>query len=163
LPENTDNDTFYSGKLQPSLQMLPLEQEAIAQNTTIVTSLPYKDNTGKLYNSVLVLGNERGMYKKIHLLPFGEYLPWQPVSGYLLGLMNVRLGRFSPGEMNQPLLKVNPLIGLISAVIVTLCLTGACSRISPLSDTIALTPVLVTRSKYRPASKARILAICICW
>jgi apolipoprotein N-acyltransferase len=41
------------------------------------------------------------MYKKIHLLPFGEYLPWQPVSGYLLGLMNVRLGRFSPGEMNR--------------------------------------------------------------
>jgi apolipoprotein N-acyltransferase len=34
-----------------------------------------------------------------------QYLPWQPVSGYLLGLMNVRLGRFSPGEMNQPLLK----------------------------------------------------------
>lgn len=85
--------------------LLPLEQEAIAQNTTIVTSLPYKDNTGKLYNFVLVLGNERGMYKKIHLLPFGEYLPWQPVSGYLLGLMNVRLGRFSPGDINQPLLK----------------------------------------------------------
>jgi len=86
--------------------LLPLEREAIAHNTDIITSLPYKDKAGKLYNSVLVLGKEAGMYKKIHLLPFGEYLPWQPVSGYLLGLMNVRLGKFSHGEIDQPLLKV---------------------------------------------------------
>ena len=85
--------------------LLSLEKEAIAHNTDIITSLPYKDKVGKLYNSVLVLGKQRAMYKKIHLLPFGEYLPWQPVSGYLLGLMNVRLGRFSAGDINQPLLK----------------------------------------------------------
>ena len=85
--------------------LLPLEQEAIAHNTDIITSLPYKDKAGKLYNSVLALGKERAMYKKVHLLPFGEYLPWQPVSGYLLDLMNVRLGRFSAGDINQPLLK----------------------------------------------------------
>ncbi|MCK5870602.1 apolipoprotein N-acyltransferase [Methylococcaceae bacterium CS1] len=86
--------------------LLPLEREAIEHNTDIITSLPYKDKAGKLYNSVLVLGAERAMYKKIHLLPFGEYLPWQPVSGYLLGLMNVRLGDFSSGKVDQPLLKV---------------------------------------------------------
>ncbi|GFO72066.1 apolipoprotein N-acyltransferase [Bathymodiolus japonicus methanotrophic gill symbiont] len=85
--------------------LLPLEQEAQVHHTDIITSLPYKDKDGKLYNSVLVLGENRGIYKKIHLLPFGEYLPWQPVSGYILGLMNVRLGRFSSGEIDQPLLK----------------------------------------------------------
>ncbi|WP_428356746.1 apolipoprotein N-acyltransferase [Methyloprofundus sp.] len=84
--------------------LLPLEREAQAHNTDIITSLPYKDKSGKLFNSVLVLGKNRAMYKKIHLLPFGEYLPWQPVSGYLLGLMNVRLGKFSSGEVNQSLL-----------------------------------------------------------
>lgn len=85
--------------------LLPLEQEAQAHNTDIITSLPYKDKAGKLFNSVLVLGKNRAMYKKIHLLPFGEYLPWQPVSGYILGLMNVRLGKFSPGNIDQPLLR----------------------------------------------------------
>lgn len=84
--------------------LLPLEREAIAHNTDIITSLPYKDKSDRLFNSVLVLGQNRAMYKKIHLLPFGEYLPWQPVSGYLLGLMNVRLGKFSPGDIDQPLL-----------------------------------------------------------
>ena len=86
--------------------LIPLEQEAIQNHTGIITSLPHKDKTGKLYNSVLVLGKESGMYKKIHLLPFGEYLPWQPVSGYVLGLMDIRLGRFSSGAIDQSLLKV---------------------------------------------------------
>jgi len=85
--------------------LMPLKVEAITHNTTIVTSLPYKDESGKLFNSVLTLGESQGFYKKIHLLPFGEYLPWQPVSGYLLGLMNVRLGDFSSGGVDQPLLK----------------------------------------------------------
>ncbi|MCK5662348.1 MAG: apolipoprotein N-acyltransferase [Thiotrichaceae bacterium] len=86
--------------------LIPLEQEAIQNNTDIITSLPHKDKTGKLYNSVLVLGKMPGMYKKIHLLPFGEYLPWQPISGYVLGLMDIRLGNFSAGAVDQSLLKV---------------------------------------------------------
>jgi len=86
--------------------LIPLEQEAIQNNTDIITSLPHKDKMGKLYNSVLVLGKAPGMYKKIHLLPFGEYLPWQPISGYVLGLMDLRLGNFSAGAVDQPLLKV---------------------------------------------------------
>jgi len=83
----------------------PLKAEAMAHNTTIIISLPYKGEAGKLYNAVLTLGESQGFYKKIHLLPFGEYLPWQPVSGYLLGLMNVRLGKFSSGGIDQALLE----------------------------------------------------------
>ncbi len=85
--------------------LMPLKAEAVGHNTTIITSLPYKNKAGQLYNAVLTLGESEGFYKKIHLLPFGEYLPWQPVSGYLLGLMNVRLGDFSSGDIDQPLLK----------------------------------------------------------
>jgi apolipoprotein N-acyltransferase len=85
--------------------LMPLKAEAVAHNTTVITSLPYKNGAGQLYNAVLTLGESEGFYKKIHLLPFGEYLPWQPVSGYLLGLMNVRLGNFSSGDIDQPLLE----------------------------------------------------------
>ncbi|NOQ64137.1 MAG: apolipoprotein N-acyltransferase [Methyloprofundus sp.] len=86
--------------------LAPLEKQAVQHQTDIITSLPYKDAAGQLYNSVIVLGQERGMYQKIHLLPFGEYLPWQPISGYLLDLMQVRLGSFTAGAIDQPLLKV---------------------------------------------------------
>ncbi len=85
--------------------LIPLQQQAIQHNTDIITSLPYRDKEDKLYNAVLVLGKKPGMYKKIHLLPFGEYLPWQPISGYVLSLMDIRLGKFSAGAIDQPLLK----------------------------------------------------------
>lgn len=86
--------------------LLPLQQEAVANNTDIMTSLPYKNEQGQLYNAVVVLGENHALYKKIHLLPFGEYLPWKPISGYLLKLAGMSLGQFSAGEINQPLLKV---------------------------------------------------------
>jgi len=85
--------------------LLPLQEEAIRHNTDIITSMPLREDN-KLYNSVLLLGAVPGVYKKVHLLPFGEYLPWQPVSGYLLDLMKVRLGTFTAGSPEQPLLTV---------------------------------------------------------
>ncbi len=86
--------------------LLMLNAEAVKHNTAIVTSLPYRDEEQNLYNSVFVIGQGAGIYKKIHLLPFGEYLPWQPVSGYLLSYLDVRLGQFSRGEGEQSLLNV---------------------------------------------------------
>jgi len=84
----------------------PLQREALQQKTDIIVSLPYKDKEEQLYNAALVIGRMPAMYKKIHLLPFGEYLPWQPMSGYLLSLVDVRLGLFTAGELTQPLLQV---------------------------------------------------------
>ncbi|MDD1628162.1 MAG: apolipoprotein N-acyltransferase, partial [Methylococcaceae bacterium] len=57
------------------------------------------------YNAVMTLGKETGMYRKKHLLPFGEYLPWQPVSGFILNSLSIKLGNFTPGGIDQPLLK----------------------------------------------------------
>jgi apolipoprotein N-acyltransferase len=45
------------------------------------------------------------MYRKRHLLPFGEYLPWQPVSGFVLNKINIKLGEFTAGAPEQALLK----------------------------------------------------------
>jgi apolipoprotein N-acyltransferase len=54
---------------------------------------------------VLLLGKQEGRYNKNHLLPFGEYLPLQPVSGFILGLLNISLGNFSSGGNEQKLLE----------------------------------------------------------
>lgn len=83
----------------------PLEEEAIKHKTDVVVSLPVRsEQAGKNYNTVLVLGKQSSLYKKQHLLPFGEYLPLQPFSGYLLNLANIHLGRFLPGDREQKLL-----------------------------------------------------------
>jgi len=85
--------------------LLPLSQAAKKHNTDLVISLPARGRSeNEKYNAVITLSNEIGMYRKDHLLPFGEYLPWQPLSGFILSRLNIRLGNFSPGGANQPLL-----------------------------------------------------------
>jgi apolipoprotein N-acyltransferase len=84
----------------------PLAAEANAHKTDLIVSVAAKSEDGKQsYNTVLTLGGERRVYKKNHLLPFGEYLPLQPLSGWVLDLIGVRLGKFTPGGNQQSLLK----------------------------------------------------------
>lgn len=45
------------------------------------------------------------LYHKIHLLPFGEYLPLQPLSGWVLDQLQIPLGNFTAGSDEQPLLQ----------------------------------------------------------
>ncbi|WP_031435017.1 apolipoprotein N-acyltransferase [Methylomarinum vadi] len=83
----------------------PLEAKARRHDTDLIVSLPAKGKSAKEnYNMVLTLGKQRGEYKKNHLLPFGEYLPLQPLSGFVLELLGVNLGNFVPGGNDQPLM-----------------------------------------------------------
>ncbi len=74
----------------------------------------------KVFNSLLVLGSGgslTALYDKIHLVPFGEYLPLQSVLE-AIGLQQLtRLrGGFTPGPEPRPLLAVPglpPLLGLV--------------------------------------------------
>jgi apolipoprotein N-acyltransferase len=74
---------------------LAREPEALAQianllkpNTELITGgvraapEPEGATEGRAYNSIYVIdpdGSFRGIYDKVHLVPFGEYLPFQPV------------------------------------------------------------------------------------
>jgi apolipoprotein N-acyltransferase len=86
--------------------LLPLSKAAQQHNTDLIVSLPAHGNSeDEKYNAVMTLGKETGMYRKKHLLPFGEYLPWQPVSGFILNSLSIKLGNFKSGGIDQPLLK----------------------------------------------------------
>ncbi|MGZ8220568.1 MAG: apolipoprotein N-acyltransferase, partial [Methylobacter sp.] len=94
----------------------PLSNAAKRHNTDLIISVPVQETApAKNFNAVITLGKEQGIYRKIHLLPFGEYLPLQPLSGFVLDLINIRLGNFTPGAIDQPLLKAGgyPFITLI--------------------------------------------------
>ena len=86
--------------------LAPLSKAAQQHKSDLVVSLPaHGDSEAEKYNAVMTLGKEAGMYRKKHLLPFGEYLPWQPVSGFILNRLDLRLGNFRPGGIDQALLK----------------------------------------------------------
>jgi len=82
----------------------PLSSEAKKHNTDLIVSLPAKGKSKEYFNTVLALGKTPGRYNKNHLLPFGEYLPLQPLSGFVLDSLNIRLGSFTSGGNDQPLL-----------------------------------------------------------
>jgi apolipoprotein N-acyltransferase len=86
--------------------LAPLKAQALAHHTDLVVSLPVEgQGENELYNSVVTLGKDNGLYSKNHLLPFGEYMPWQPLSGYILHQLDIRLGDFTAGGDSQPLLR----------------------------------------------------------
>jgi apolipoprotein N-acyltransferase len=84
----------------------PISAKARQHKTDLIVSLPVFDVEKEVYfNSVLTLGAHEGRYNKNHLLPFGEYLPLQPLSGFVLDLLNIRLGNFTSGGNQQKLLQ----------------------------------------------------------
>lgn len=53
------------------------------------------------YNAVASIGSHRGVYKKRHLVPFGEYPPIRVIFGWLLNAMNIPMSDFTAGPDGQ--------------------------------------------------------------
>ncbi len=85
--------------------LLPLEKEAKEHGVDLVVSLPIKNDQGDKFNAVMTLGETRGVYKKIHLLPFGEYLPMKTFfSAIMDSLKFMPMGSFTAGAKDQSLM-----------------------------------------------------------
>lgn len=91
-----------------------LEREARAQGSTLMLGLPVRPQAAPkaYYNSVVAVGisalgtDDTQIYKKHHLVPFGEYVPFKSVLGGLLDVLKVPMADFSRGAAKQPPLKV---------------------------------------------------------
>jgi apolipoprotein N-acyltransferase len=70
-----------------------------------VETLP--DGTQAWYNAAFMVEPEAGLrehyYKKRHLVPFGEYVPFRPLLGWLSKITDVGEGDFQPGGISGPL------------------------------------------------------------
>lgn len=82
--------------------LLPLKERAWAEEKTLILGIPVYDHTGpSYYNAVLALGEEPGLYRKRHLVPFGEYLPFRNLLGDKLDFLGTPHGDFSSGADTQ--------------------------------------------------------------
>ncbi len=61
----------------------------------------YIDGDRTYYNSVLSIGAQPGVYRKHHLVPFGEYLPLQGLLRWLTHYLYIPMSDFSPGAAEQ--------------------------------------------------------------
>jgi apolipoprotein N-acyltransferase len=102
LPE-TAIPRFYDG-VEPEY-VARLEAAARRNGGDLLLGIPYRTAPGEYYNSVLTLGSSpRQAYHKVHLVPFGEFVPWG--FGWVLRLVQIPLSDFSRGAADQPPLAV---------------------------------------------------------
>lgn len=73
------------------------------------------DGSADYYNGLVSVGATPAIYRKHHLVPFGEFLPLKPLLGFILDILQIPLSDFSAGDIHQPLLKAGgwPLLATV--------------------------------------------------
>ena len=78
-----------------------------ARQTDLVLGVVERDrNDRRYYNSVISIGASPGIYRKQHLVPFGEYPPLDPLFRWLMRNLQIPMSDFSAGPRDQPSLMV---------------------------------------------------------
>lgn len=85
-----------------------LKSQATESGTSLLVGIATGNPSGggEYFNSVVQLGAGSGHYNKRHLVPFGEYLPFDKWLRPLTSFLRIPMSNFSPGELEQPLLSV---------------------------------------------------------
>ena len=80
-----------------------LDGVAKRNNGDMLLGVPTRTSSEEFYNSVMTLGvSPRQLYHKVHLVPFGEFVP--PGLAWTLQLVNIPMSDFSRGARDQRLL-----------------------------------------------------------
>ena len=86
-----------------------LQNDVSSREQTLLFGILEADvETRRVYNSVVLLdGADRQIYRKRHLVPFGEYFPVPDFVRSWMRLMSLPNSDISPGDDVQPLLKTH--------------------------------------------------------
>ncbi|MEO8005342.1 MAG: apolipoprotein N-acyltransferase [Betaproteobacteria bacterium] len=82
-----------------------LAARAVQNGGDVLYGVPEFDPSGRYYNSVKSAGSAPVQtYRKVHLVPFGDYFPLRPILGWVMTLLHIPMSDFSHGpEVQKPL------------------------------------------------------------
>jgi apolipoprotein N-acyltransferase len=88
--------------------LIPMAQQARTHNSSLLTGIIVSDWLKReYYNSMLLMGNNEGVYHKRHLVLFGEYYPFRDLLDFMRVYIRIPMSDMSPGPAQQPLMSVN--------------------------------------------------------
>ncbi|MFL6713522.1 MAG: apolipoprotein N-acyltransferase [Sulfurifustis sp.] len=94
----------YFDLLAPTL-VPPLERIARERGTEFLIGAIERDARGRAYyNSVYAVGSHPGSYRKQHLVPFGEFLPFPAAFRWFIEQLHIPMSDFAVGGAGQTLL-----------------------------------------------------------
>ena len=94
----------FAAEVETSL-LAPLDALLREQGRDVLLGIVDGSESGDYYNAMLSLGaSGRDHYYKRHLVPFGEYLPFDAWTRPLLDFLQIPMSNFSPGGDGRPLL-----------------------------------------------------------
>lgn len=92
---------FYLDESKSSLHAIKSKAQGIVITGTIRRTLKSDGSIDKLYNSVMAIDNREQIitsYDKVHLVPFGEYIPWRFLFPAFVKKVTSGWIDFSPGQ-----------------------------------------------------------------
>ncbi|MGH9886087.1 MAG: apolipoprotein N-acyltransferase, partial [bacterium] len=91
----------------PPYYLKALADRAVQNGGDILYGIPEIDPSGSYYNTVMSVGTGPAqVYRKHHLVPFGDYFPLRPVLGWIMNLLHIPMSDFSHGAKVQRPLQV---------------------------------------------------------
>ena len=83
----------------------PLHQQLLAEGRDVLLGIVDGDPDGAYFNAMMSLGaSGRDHYHKRHLVPFGEFLPFDAVTRPLLDFLRIPMSDFARGGDDKPLI-----------------------------------------------------------
>ena len=89
----------------------PMQRAAVENKTPILTGLIYNDiGEREVYNSLMLLDEERSLYHKRHLVLFGEYYPMRWLMNFLAQWLTIPHSDLTHGPRDQPEVSLNGIV-----------------------------------------------------
>ena len=85
----------------------PMSKAAAEQGSNILTGVIVSENAeNRFYNSMVLLGENQGVYHKRHLVLFGEYYPLRWLLDIMRNWINIPYSDLTPGPDEQALMSI---------------------------------------------------------
>lgn len=89
-----------------------LKERAVETETVFLLGSPTRENAEKTqyFNSLLLVNEPVARYDKRHLVPFGEYMPFDSILRPITDLLNVPMSDFSKGQAKSSTLDAGSIV-----------------------------------------------------